>query len=155
AHIGNACAFGLALAVVTAALLIPSLYSAPGTQGNPVPTAVGHGKYSSPPGHPFLMTLAPGGGRAVLRNAATGATLAALRPQYHGGSFAWVAAAPDDRLFVLGEGTGHPGTTKFEVLQLSGGRPASRSAWQASTTGQVYGVAVSPDDSAFAVATMP
>jgi hypothetical protein len=154
ARIGAACAAGLAVAVVTAVLLLLGGLSGPGEPGNPMPLDGGHGRYPSPPGHPFLMTLAPDGGRAVVRNAATGATVASLRPASPRGTFTWVAAAPDDRMFVLGEEIGSTGTTRFEALRL-GRIPTVLAGLGVSTTGQIYGMAVSPDDSAVAVATTP
>jgi hypothetical protein len=157
ARIGNACAVGLAVAVVTAVLLVLSAHSGPGEPGNPVPLDGGRGPYTSPPGSPYLATLSPGGDRMVIRNAATGAALGSFRPQHRADAFTWVAASQDDRLFVYAEQASRTGKASFFAVQLTAhGRLNSlQSAALASVTGQIYGMAVSPDDSAFAVATMP
>jgi hypothetical protein len=157
ARIGAACAAGLAVAVVTAVLLFTGGISGQGEPGHPAPPLRGRGAYLFPPDSPYLATLSPDGGRMAVRNAATGAALSVLRPQHRGDAFTRVAASQDDRLFIVAEQASRTGKASFFAVRLTphGRLNSVQNVPWASVSAQIYGIAVSPDDSAFAVATMP
>jgi hypothetical protein len=75
----------------------------------------------------------------------------------YGTSFDWVAAAADDRVFVLaaGQASSRCGTSFYELRLEAGSHPASVSLVPGTTAAAVYGLAVSADGSEFAVASVP
>jgi len=103
---------------------------------------------------------------AVVRSTATGKTLATIRPSIPHGTILAVAAAADDRTFVLDEqqwltpnGKVNDQTQlprSFYLLRLnSAGRPSSITRLPMTAAKLVTGFALSPDGSKLAIAVEP
>jgi hypothetical protein len=115
-------------------------------------------RHPFPPADPFLVTLDQAGNRATVRSEAGGKVLRVLTPPASGGQFTWVAAAASDRLFVLAEQQDRTDAAQFYALRLGPGgqfRSLRLVPGAGGLTGQIYGLAVSPDGTEFAVATTP
>jgi hypothetical protein len=113
-------------------------------------------------------TLPDQGQRAVVVATATGAVLGRVTPPWPHSLFTWVAAAGNDRTFVLAVQHAVPvagwpahfsgaGPAKFYRLVLGrSGRPGPLTALPAPpVTGDINGFALSPDGSKLAVTVLP
>jgi hypothetical protein len=132
--------------------------SGPDTVGSAAPGPAVTAAHPFPPSDPYLVTLDQGGRQATVRSEADGKVLRVLTPPGSGGQFTWVAAAASDRLFLLADQHGRTGAAHFYALRLgpAGQFLSLRLVPGASNlTGQIYGLAVSPDGTEFAVATTP
>ena len=102
---------------------------------------------------PFAVVLAQDGRQVSVLDMATG-TERGQRNAPGGGRFSWIAAAGDDRTFVLIDQTGNS-INRFYLLRLNGaGHPARLSALPIPPlhTFEVFGLAVSADGGELAVA---
>jgi hypothetical protein len=75
--------------------------------------------YMAPPGQPYVFVNPSGTGPAELRDVATGTVVSVVRPIPPAVSFTAVAAAPNDRMFVLAE-QGADGQVSFAELRIAG-----------------------------------
>jgi hypothetical protein len=111
----------------------------------------------------FYLDNSDNNGRQVaVRESATGRTLATVTAP-SGAAFSWLAAAADDRRFVVAEvsGSGRHLVTSFHLLRLTAaGRLAAWSPLSYAVTAgpaglAVTGLAMSPDASMLAIAITP
>ena len=75
--------------------------------------------YLAPPGQPYVFVNSSGAGPAELRDVATGTVVSVVRPISPAVSFTAVAAAANDRVFVLAE-QGADGQVSFAELRVGG-----------------------------------
>jgi hypothetical protein len=123
-RLGAAAASAAAVIVLAAVLAVTSL----GGAARPS-TAWGSGPYPAPPGQPYVYVSFSLGPTAQIRNAATGAVLATLRPPSDTTTFGVAAASATDRLFLVAENPSD-GTVTFAAIRIlaaaDGGTPAVR-----------------------------
>jgi hypothetical protein len=118
-----AAATGSAAAVVALAIVL----ALTGVVGGPQqPNPWGSGRYPAPPSQPYVYVSFSLGPTAQIRDAATGATLATLRPAGNQAIFGVAAASASDRLFVVAENPAG-GTVTFAAIRIvaAGGRAPS------------------------------
>lgn len=146
------------VAVVAAGSLTAVVLAHDGAADHPVPRAInktepGHRAAGSPPlsAAPYYVAVNGRFGTATVRRTATGAKIATVR-RPHGGTFFAVAAAADDKTFVLAAQTSS--TSHFYRLRLNAqgrpGRPALTAVPPlprrlGSCPAQLAGLAVSTD----------
>jgi hypothetical protein len=75
--------------------------------------------YLAPPGQPYVFVNTSGAAPAELRDVATGTVVSVVRPIPPAVSFTAVAAAPNDRMFVLAE-QGADGQVSYAELRVGG-----------------------------------
>ena len=110
----------------------------------------------------YYLDNSDNGRHVAIRAAATGATLASVAAPA-GDAFSWLAAAADDRRFVVAEvsGSGRHQVTSFHLLRLTAnGQVASWSPVSYTNTAgpaglAVTGLAMNPDASMLAIAITP
>jgi hypothetical protein len=167
ARLGAAGASALAAVGVVAAVVIGGLL-APASRGpsgrscgaasRPVPSATApcNARHWFPPGYRYLVTIDPYPSKALVKDAATGATVGVIQPPQADTQFRHVAAAPGDHVFVLADEEPVGGQAWFYELRLGrGGRPVSfRQVPGTYTTRSIItGLAVSSDGTRLAVTT--
>jgi hypothetical protein len=158
----------LAAAAAVVAVIALSVAVARG-QSSRAPAGTAAGPLGTPPYYVALTTAAgpaSAGAAAVVRRTATGQEVAQVAAPGRGDRFTMVAAAPDDRTFVLGSqpadadlpASARPtAPTAFYLLRFD---PARRQARLRQlpvppATEPVSGLALSPDGTKLAVATTP
>jgi WD40 repeat protein len=145
---------GLAVGVAIAGLVAPWYRSSAGPWGTSA--------FPAPRGAPFLVILDSRTGAARLLDEATGTVLRTIRPA-RGTFFTWVAATPNDRVFVLAEQRTTSVTrwsdssfqTSFVKLRINDrGQPVVGKPASAPLAALISAMAVSPDGSRVAVTTI-
>lgn len=105
---------------------------------------------------PYALTLdARHNGTATIWDMFTGKVLGRVAPPVAGSALVWVAAAADDRSFVLADELAATGVTQFYLLHLAAsGTPGPLAPLDVPQLhgSQVYGLALSPDASKLAIA---
>jgi hypothetical protein len=125
-RIGAAAASAAAVIVLAAVLAVTGLG---GGAPRPSTAAWGSGPYPAPASQPYVYVSFSLGPTAQIRNAATGAILATLRPPSPTTTFGVAAASATDRLFVVAENPSD-GTVTFAAIRIlaasDGGTPKVR-----------------------------
>jgi hypothetical protein len=119
--------FAAATASAAAVVALAIVLALTGVVGGPQqPNPWGSGRYPAPPSQPFVYVSFSLGPTAQIRDAATGATLATLRPAGNQAIFGVAAASASDRLFVVAENPAG-GTVTFAAIRIlaAGGRAPS------------------------------
>ena len=144
--LGRAAVCGLAIMGVAAAVALPGFpwYG----RATPVTAAPGVPPYA------VALEHSTGGQAASVLDMVTGKVLGRVVPPVAGSSFEWVAAASDDRTFVLADQS-QAVVLRFYVLHLAAnGKPGRLSQLDVPPLhgSQVYGIALTADASRLAVA---
>lgn len=113
----------LAAAVGSAAVVVAlAIALAAGVVGSPQQSSPwGSGRYPAPPSQPYVYVSFSLGPTAQIRNAATGAVLATLRPPSLSTTFGVAAASSSDRVFVVAENPANDTVTFAAVRLLAAG----------------------------------
>jgi len=124
--------FGAAAASAAAVIALAAVLAVTSLGGTASPSAAwGAGPYPAPPGMQYVYVSFSLGPTAQIRNAATGAVLATLRPTAQTTTFGVAAASATDRLFLVAENPAN-GTVTFAAIRLlaaaNGGTPSVRMA---------------------------
>jgi hypothetical protein len=114
-RLGAAAGSAAAIIALAAVLAVTSL----GGAARPS-TAWGSGAYPAPPGQPYVYVSFSLGPTAQIRNAASGAVLATLRPPSDTTTFGVAAASATDRLFLVAENPSD-GTVTFAAIRILAG----------------------------------
>jgi hypothetical protein len=160
--------FAAAAAVIAVAVAMVTVRGAVHGGNDPSPAANGVGANDVPR---YYVALAANGNsnfvpsHAVVRATISGALLGTITPSVAGGTIVAVAAAADDRTFVLDEQKWvSPNSTasqsfqarSFYLLRLSSsGQPAGLTKLPLTVDGFVTGMALSPDGTKLAIAVQP
>jgi hypothetical protein len=132
----------------------PTWSAAPGTwiKGHWQPAGALPAADAGPASAPYFVAIQPDQGPAVVTDAFTGQVLATVKPGISGASFAGVAAAGDDRTFILAaQDTGF--VAFYELRLAAGGRVRSLDVLFILPASTVPVFAVSPDASLLAYTT--